>query len=94
MFIAHFNDEAIIVGLLRIIGRFDESIIFPQGQTIALAALNHINDEIKELGIRAFENWSSQNSLDVLRNISINQKWLRNKKKQVISDLEEELCPT
>jgi len=91
IFIDYFNDEKIIIGILRIIGRFDESLIFPQGQTMALAALNHKNAEIKELGIRAFENWGSYNSLRILENISINIDWLNEYKNQVVEDLKEEL---
>lgn len=94
LFINHFNDITILIGLLRIIGRFEENIIFPQGHTIALAALNHKNDEIKELGIRAFENWSSENSIKVLKNIEISPQWLCDYKNQVIAELEEELCHT
>jgi len=91
IFIDYFNDEKIIIGIIRIIGRFDESLIFPQGQTMALAALNHKNSEIKELGIRAFENWGSYNSLRILENISINIDWLNEYKNQVVEDLKEEL---
>jgi len=91
IFVDYFDDEKILIGILRIIGRFDERIIFPQGQTMALAALNHKNPEIKELGIRAFENWGSLNSLKILENIKIGINWLENYKDQVISDLKEEL---
>lgn len=78
--------------MLRIIGRFDEEIIFPQGKTMALAALSHKNDEVKELGVRAFENWNSLNSLEVLKNISFDSNWLQDYLNQVIKDLKSELC--
>lgn len=91
IFIDYFDDEKILIGILRIIGRFDEQVIFPQGQTMALAALNHKNPEIKELGIRAFENWGSLNSIKVLENIAIEISWLKDYKNQVIVDLKEEL---
>ena len=91
IFIEYFDDEKIIIGILRIIGRFDERIIFPQGQTIALAALNHKNIEIKELGIRAFENWGTSNSIKVLENIGLDVAWLHDYKNQVIEDIKEEL---
>jgi len=92
LFISNFNNDGILIGLLRIIGRFDQEIIFPQGQTMALAALSHRNDEIKELGIRAFENWASENSIEVLKNTNIELDWLNKYKNEVISDLENELC--
>ncbi|MHA1789463.1 MAG: hypothetical protein ACTSXT_09570 [Candidatus Helarchaeota archaeon] len=91
IFIDYFDDEKILIGILRIIGRFAEQIIFPQGQTMALAALNHKNPEIKELGIRAFENWGTLNSIKILESIELNIEWLSEYKNQVINDLKEEL---
>ncbi|MBC8185471.1 hypothetical protein H8E88_30650 [candidate division KSB1 bacterium] len=91
IFIDFFDDEKIIIGILRIIGRFEENLIFPQGQTMALAALNHKNPEIKELGIRAFENWGTFNSIKVLENIELDIDWLCEYKKQVVEDIKEEL---
>lgn len=90
IFIINFHNEKILIGLLRIIGRFEEEVIFPQGHTMALAALVHKNDEIKELGIRAFENWNSRNSLEVLKNINVDTVWLNEYLNQVIEDLNEE----
>lgn len=90
IFIENFPNEKILLGLLRIIGRFEEEVIFPQGHTMALAALVHKNDEIKELGIRAFENWNSPNSLDMLKNVKVEADWLSEYLTQVIEDLTEE----
>lgn len=92
IFINHFDNEVVLIGLLRIIGRFDESLIFPQGQTIALAALSHSNDEIKELGVRAFEKWCSAESLSILKKLNLNSVWLQEYVNDVINDLEEQLC--
>lgn len=92
LFIKYFSDEVIIIGILRIIGRFEPTQIFPQGQTIALAALNHLNDEIKELGIRAFEKWCNHESLEILKTIQIETPWLKEYIENVIKDFEEQLC--
>jgi hypothetical protein len=92
LFLKFFHDETILIGILRLIGRFDEQIIFPQGHTMALAVLNHENDEVKELGIRAFEKWCSIESLNVLQKIKTETKWLQDYIDQVICDLKEELC--
>ncbi|TVR82965.1 MAG: hypothetical protein EA412_01205 [Chitinophagaceae bacterium] len=92
LFIKHFSDEVIIIGILRIIGRFEPTQIFPQGQTIALAALNHSNDEVKELGIRAFEKWCNIESLEILKKIQVETIWLREYIEEVIKDFEEQLC--
>lgn len=92
LFVKHFHDEKILIGILRILGRFDEQLIFPQGQTMALAALNHRSDEIKELGIRAFEKWTSFDSLNILKKLKVETKWLSEYVTQVTIDLEEQLC--
>jgi len=92
LFIKYFSDEVILIGILRIIGRFNEQTIFPQGQTIALAAFSHESDEVKELGIRAFEKWCSYESLTILKKIKVETTWLQDYVNQVIIDLEEELC--
>lgn len=92
IFVSYFDDDVVIIGILRILGRFEEEYIFPQGLTMALAALNHKTTEIKELGIRAFENWSSPNSLKILKNIKTDISWLDNYIEQVVTDLNEELC--
>lgn len=92
IFLNYYSDEIVIIGILRIIGRFDPIQIFPQGQTIALAALTHKNDEIKELGIRAFEQWCSIESLNILRKLDIEKAWLKDYVNDVIKDFEEQLC--
>ncbi len=94
IFIRNFHNEKILIGILRILGRFEEKTIFPQGNTMALAALSHKNPEIKELAIRAFENWSSINSLKTLKKIKVKPDWLQEYLVDVISDLESELCLT
>lgn len=91
LFIKNFNDVVITVGLVRVISHIDYEVIAPQGMTMALAALSHKNNEVKECGIRAFENWGSRDSLTVLENISFDQKWLQDYLEQVIEDLTVEL---
>ena len=86
------TDVAVVVGILRLLGRFDEIELGAMGKTIALAALSHKNDEIKDLGIRAFENWISVDSVNILKETDTNTEWLDNYRRQVISDLESQLC--
>lgn len=88
LFVTHFHDPAIVAGILRLIGRFSEFDIFPQGYTMALSALNHKNKEIQELGIRAFEEWGSAGSLYVLKQLNSDTKWIQDYIDEVIADLE------
>jgi hypothetical protein len=91
IFIKYFKDQSVIIGIMRILSRFEPREIYPQGQTMAIAALAHSNDEIKELGIRAFENWPLPESLNILKNLDVSANWLKEYLEDVIQDLEEEL---
>jgi hypothetical protein len=92
LYISSFNDDKILIGLIKIIGNIEESTISSVGQVIALASLSHKNNEIKELGVRAFENWASPKSYSVLSNLNVGQGWLQDYINQVVKDLEKELC--
>jgi len=91
VFIEYSHDTKIIIGLLQVISHLEYFEIYPQGPTMALAALAHTDSEVRECGIRAFENWGTIDSIDVLRNVEYPEKWLQEYVAQVISDLEEEL---
>jgi len=91
LFVENFNDQTVIIGLLRVISHFDYQEVAPQGPTMALAALSNANAEVRECGIRAFENWSNLESLKVLKHTKCDEEWLDDYLKQVIADIEEEL---
>jgi hypothetical protein len=90
VYIDHFHDRRVVIGLLQVISHLEYLEIYPQGPTMALAALSHANSEVRECGIRAFENWSTIESLNVLRNVRCDENWLQQYLSQVIHDLEEE----
>ena len=90
VYIEHYHDMRVVIGLLQVISHLQYLDIFPQGPTMALAALVHANSEVRECGIRAFENWSTIESLNVLRKVKCDESWLRDYLNQVIRDLEEE----
>ena len=91
LFVENFNDQTVLMGILRVLSHFDYQEVAPQGSTIALAALANASAEVRECGIRAFENWGSLQSLKVLENVNCEEKWLDDYLKQVIADLQEEL---
>ncbi len=91
IFIESFNNTRILLGVLIIVSRFDYSMIYPEGQIMATAALSHEDPEIQECGVRAFENWGNRHSLKILKNLKVTTKWLQEYINEVIDDLEEEL---
>ena len=86
------SDEKVLIGILRVLEYFNEKVFYPNSYTIALSSLVHKNDEIKEIAIRIFENWASINSYEVLKNVQIETPWLKSYIREVLKDLEEELC--
>ena len=90
IFIDNFSDVSISVGLLRIIARLDYAEIYPQGQTMALAALSHENTEVKECGVRAYESWGTIDSLNELESLEVGIQWLQEYIDNVVSDLRQE----
>lgn len=91
LLIEEYNDASIVCGLLRTVSHIDYDEITPQGDTMALAALSHIDLEVKECGIRAFENWANSESLSVLESTNIDNPFLQNYLDKVILDIKEEL---
>lgn len=92
LYIRNFSDDQIIIGILRLFEYFPEEAFYPQSYTIAIGSLLHKNDEIKELGLRIFENWPSIETYNILTTIETNVKWLDNYKNKIILDLKKELC--
>ena len=90
LFTEYFPNIPVLVGLLRIIARLDYLDIYPQGQTMALAALSHKDVEILECGIRAFENWETIDSLKVLENLKVSTAWLQEYVDKVVLYLRKE----
>jgi hypothetical protein len=87
MFLDQFTNVSIIMGLLRVVSRLNYFDIYPEGQTMAIAALSHRNLEVRECGVRAFENWETLESLKVLENLKGNTPWLQEYIDEVVDGL-------
>lgn len=92
LFIKHYNNIEITTGILRVISHFKYHEVYPEAQTMATTALLNNNPEVRECGIRAFENWGNIECLDLLENISCQEEWLNEYLNNVINDLKEEIC--
>ena len=91
LFIENFPDVKITTAILRVIAHMKYHEIAPEGPTIALAALSHVSLEVRECGVRAFENWGTLDCLYILSNLTCSEDWMKKYISQIISDLGESL---
>lgn len=91
MFLDNYaKNPKIVIGLMQAISHMEYSDIYPQGQTMAMSALLHTDAEVRECGIRAFENWEATDAVPILKTIKCEELWLQEYLDKVIADLEEE----
>jgi hypothetical protein len=87
LFLENFHTPHVIVGVLHIISHFDYDLVSPEGPIMAIAALNHKNVEVREYGVKCFENWRHKDGIRILEHIKANERWLQNYINLVIRDL-------
>lgn len=90
IFVENFSNPAMLIGILQIISRLPYLDVYPEGQTMALAALSHDSVEVKECGVRAFENWGSLASLNILKKLHVSPLWLQEYINTVVQYLQKE----
>jgi hypothetical protein len=90
IYVTNFKNSEILIGILRVIARFEKEEIFPIGYTIATASLSHKDEIVQETAIRAFESWGGNSSLKILENVTVSSKWVKEYLDGVISDLKSE----
>lgn len=91
VFNLNFGSTDFMVKILHIMGGIEYELINPQGTTMAVMATRNPDEEVKELGIRVFENWGNTDALHVLKSIKCEESWLQEYLDEVIQDLEKEL---
>lgn len=76
-----------LIGTLHIVSHIDYEKVYPMGQMLAMCALNHINKEVSEYGIKCFENWGEKDGISKLSSIRYASKWLQEYADEVIEEL-------
>jgi hypothetical protein len=87
LFLKNFYTPHVIVGVLHIISHFNYDLVSPEGPAMAIAALNHKDVEVREYGVKCFENWQHKDGIRILEQIKADERWLQNYINLVIHDL-------
>ena len=90
IYLNNYSNSEYTIGILRLVSRLKIEEISPQGPTMAIAALSHKDEEIQETAIRAFENWSSLEHIDILKSVKVKSEWLADYLNSVIKNIEIE----
>lgn len=89
IFLSNNKNPAVLVGILRTIAHLTYNEMYPNGMIIAQSAICHENFEVKECGIRAFENWGTRECLETLQTVDVADPRLKIYLSEVIQDLKE-----
>lgn len=91
IYLDNFDNEEILVKILHSISEIDYKLVNPYGQTIAIAAISNKNLVVKQKAIETFERWQNEDSIKILENIDVREKWLKKYVQKVLEDLREKL---
>lgn len=91
IYLDNFNDENVLLKILNAISQIEYEKVNPYGQTIAIAAISNKNIIVKQKAIEAFERWHNEDSIKILENIDVKEKWLQRYLEKVIAYLKEEV---
>jgi len=89
LFLENWPNTRVVAGILRTIAHLEYHEITPEGPTMAFAANSHPSLEVRECGIRAFENWGTRECLGYITKMRCTEGWMQEYLKRVIDDLEE-----
>ncbi|MDR0621330.1 MAG: hypothetical protein LBJ61_05580, partial [Deltaproteobacteria bacterium] len=89
IYLDNYSKPAILIGIMHCLSHFEFDNVKPEGQTMALGLLQHEDVFVRDLAIRAYENWNDKEALPILKSLSYDTKWLRDYVDAVVKALEQ-----
>jgi hypothetical protein len=87
LFMENQKDVTVLMAILRTLAHMKYKMVKPLGLRMALAALNHDDEDVRDCGVRCLENWECTEALPVLKSLRYPEEWLQKYVEQVIRDL-------
>lgn len=85
----NLTDEHVLEGVLHILSNYQYDEINPIGITIAIACRNNLSPIVQDLLITCFEKWDSYETIAMLEELDLKQKWLSDYRDAVIEQIKE-----
>ena len=86
VFLSNRDNEKRLIGMLNILAHLDSEKFHPANEMIALGALSHKSNEVKECALRAYEYWENPTFTNNLRHHLLTPEWIEEYKKSIILD--------
>jgi len=88
IFLLEIDKPAVLISLIKAISAIPYAAMWPYSQMIAISALANANEEVREAGIRAFEQWEHPDGIKLLKSTTTALSWLEEYKLATITYLE------
>ena len=86
-----FYDSHVVTGILHSLSHYDyNDIALGGGMWIAMGLLRHEDIYVRDLAVRAFENWNSKKAIPALKSLNCGESWQQDYVDSVILALESE----
>lgn len=88
IYVRESGNPTVLISLLKAVSNFEYFQVYPHAQMMALAALSNVSLEVREAGIRAYENWENPDGLIALKAAETPWDWLESYRLSTIEYLE------
>lgn len=89
LYLEYNKNVLFVCTLLHTLSHMEYEEIIPQGPTMAMASLNHEDDRVIGYAIKAFSNWNSKNTIDLMQTNIPRIPWARKEWNRVLEYIEK-----
>lgn len=89
LFLEHNKNALFVCTLLHTLSHLEYEEVIPHGPTMAMASLNHEDDRVIGYAIKAFSNWNSKKTIDLMKTNIPNIPWARKEWDRVLEYVEK-----
>jgi len=87
LFLESRDNDKRMIGMLNLLAHLDVKRFHPANEMIALGALSHKSNEVKEYALRAFEYWEDVDLAGRLKSHELTPKWIDDYRRTIISEI-------